>query len=485
MSKSKQKARAVTIARGDGIGPEIMDVVLSVLDHSAPLRFEEIEIGERLYNKGCPAGIEETAWESLHKTKVFLKAPITTPQGGGFRSLNVTVRKMLGLYANVRQCVSYHPFVSTKHPNMDVIVIRENEEDLYTGIEYRQTRDMTQSLKLISRTGSEKIIRYAFEHAVQNNRRKVTCLSKDNIMKISDGMFHKVFNSVAEDYPDLESEHWIVDIGMAKIADRPELFDVVVVPNLYGDILSDITAQLSGSVGLAGSANVGREYAMFEAVHGSAPRRAGQNMANPLGLLFAGVQMLAHLNLTEEAVLVKNACLKTLEDGLHTYDIYRPGHSQKKVGTKEFGKAVLERLGDQPKKLKPAQGLKKQSVSITLQPPKEEKKQLVGVDVFIAGNFKDIPLLAQKLQKQQGKSLKLKSISGKGIVFWPGPAPFSDPADHWRCRFVSRPENRPSQRDVIDLLSRLTEISMDWIKTEGLYEFDGRAGFSDTVQILS
>ena len=226
MSKTK-KAQSITIARGDGIGPEIMDAVLSILEKVVSLNIEEIEIGEKVYNRGSISGIEKSAWESLHRTKVFLKAPITTPQGGGFRSLNVTVRKMLGLYANIRPCVSYHPFVDTKHPDMDIVIIRENEEDLYTGIEYRQTQEVTQCLKLLSRRGSEKIIRYAFEYARQNNRRKVTCLTKDNIMKMSDGMFHRIFEDIAKQYSDLESEHWIVDIGMAKVADTPEKFDVV------------------------------------------------------------------------------------------------------------------------------------------------------------------------------------------------------------------------------------------------------------------
>src|SRR5438067_10796209 len=247
----------ITIARGDGIGPEIMDATLRILEGAgARLAIEEIEIGEAVYKRGIKTGIEPSAWDSLRRTKVFLKAPITTPQGGGYKSLNVTTRVMLGLYANVRPCVSYYPFVDTKHPDMDVVIIRENEEDLYTGIEYRQTHDMMESLKLISRPGSEKIIRYAFEYTRSHNRKKVTCFMKDNIMKLTDGLFHKVFNEIASDYPDLENEAWIVDIGSAKLADTPEAFDVIVLPNLYGDILSDVAAQVAGSVGLAGSANI-------------------------------------------------------------------------------------------------------------------------------------------------------------------------------------------------------------------------------------
>src|SRR5215469_5322266 len=288
----------ITVARGDGIGPEIMDATLQVIQEAgAHIEIEEIEVGEKVYLRGINAGIEPSAWESLRRTKVFLKAPITTPQGGGYKSLNVTTRTMFGLYANVRPAVSYYPFVDTKHPDMDGVIIRENEEDLYTGIEYRQTHDMMESLKLISRPGSEKIIRYAFEYARTHNRKKVTCFMKDNIMKMTDGLFHKTFDEIAAGYPDIQKEAWIVDIGAAKMADTPEAFDVIVMPNLYGDILSDVAAQIAGSVGLAGSSNIGEHGAMFEAIHGSAPRRAGQNLANPSGLLLGALLMLVHIGL--------------------------------------------------------------------------------------------------------------------------------------------------------------------------------------------
>src|ERR1700681_3334390 len=247
----------ITVAHGDGIGPKIMNATLRILEAAgAALEIETIEIGEKVYLRGNSSGIEPSSWESLLRTKVFLKAPITTPQGGGFKSLNVTTRKTLGQYANVRPCVSYHPFIETKHPNMDVVIVRENEEDLYAGIEYRQTDQVMECLKLISRPGSAKIVRYAFEYARRHNRRKVTCFTKDNIMKLTDGLFHKVFNEIAAEYADIENEHWIVDIGAAKMADTPNVFDVIVMPNLYGDILSDVAAQIAGSVGLAGSADI-------------------------------------------------------------------------------------------------------------------------------------------------------------------------------------------------------------------------------------
>src|SRR5258707_3281823 len=396
----------ITVASGDGIGPEIMAATLRILEAAeAPLEIEHIDIGEKVYLAGNSSGIEPSSWDSLRRTKVFLKAPITTPQGGGYKSLNVTVRKVLGLYANVRPCVSYHPFVETKHPGMDVVIVRENEEDLYAGIEHRQTNQVFQCLKLISRPGSEKIIRYAFEYARRNNRKKVTCFTKDNIMKMTDGLFHKVFDEIAAEYSDITNEHWIVDIGAAKMADAPEAFDVIVLPNLYGDILSDVAAQIAGSVGLAGSANIGDQCAMFEAIHGSAPRRAGQNVANPSGLLLGAVMMLVHIDQPDVATAVHNAWLLTLEDGIHTYDIYDEHISKQKVGTKEFADAIIARLGQQPQTLKPVSYVSspahalQEHAAITSRP---EQKDLIDVDVFLEWRDGTPVDLGAELQKSPG-----------------------------------------------------------------------------------
>jgi isocitrate dehydrogenase len=344
----------ITIAKGDGIGPEIMDATLSVLlAAGAKIEWDEIEVGEKVYLNGNTSGISKESWDIIRKNKIFLKAPITTPQGGGYKSLNVTTRKFLGLYSNVRPCMSLHPFVETKHPKMDLVIIRENEEDLYAGIEHQQTDEVVQCLKLISRPGCEKIVRYAFEYAKQYKRKKVTCFTKDNIMKQTDGLFHKVFDEIAKEYPDIENEHWIIDIGAAKMADTPEIFDVIVMPNLYGDVLSDVAAQIAGSVGLAGSSNIGEECAMFEAIHGSAPRRAGQNKANPSGLLQGAILMLNHIGQNEVAEKIQNAWLKTLEDGIHTYDIFKEGISRELVGTHEFALAVIKNLGQRPQTFQP------------------------------------------------------------------------------------------------------------------------------------
>ena len=475
---------SITLAHGDGIGPEIMAATLHILEKSgAALKIETIEIGEKVYLAGNSSGIEESSWESLRRTKVFLKAPITTPQGGGFKSLNVTVRKTLGLYANVRPCVSYHPFVETKHPGMDVVVVRENEEDVYGGIEYRQTDQVTQCLKLISRPGSEKIVRYAFEYARRNNRKKVTCFTKDNIMKMTDGLFHKVFDEIAMQYAELENEHWIVDIGAAKLADTPTAFDCVVMPNLYGDVLSDVAAQIAGSVGLAGSANIGEKVAMFEAIHGSAPRRAGKNLANPSGLLLGAVMMLVHIGQIDAAERVHNAWLRTIEDGVHTYDIYKEGISKEKVGTKEFAEAVVRRLGAAPQILKSAKYQKvegKDAAAETAGSPRPKaKKELVGVDVFLDWSEGSTNELGTAISSMDKGDLKLTTISNRGVKVWPGGHSETFCSDHWRCRFLPQvPGITIGHEEIVSLLKRLSEAGFDSIKTENLYNFDGERGYS-------
>ena len=470
----------ITVAHGDGIGPEIMDATLRILEAGgARLQIEKIDIGERVYLRGHSSGIEPAAWESLRRTKVFLKAPITTPQGGGFKSLNVTVRKTLGLYANVRPCVSYHPFVSTKHPAMDVVIIRENEEDLYAGIEHRQTQQVYQCLKLISRPGCEKIVRYAFEYARRNNRNRVTCFTKDNIMKMTDGLFHRVFDEIGAAYPDIDKEHWIVDIGAAKLADTPEAFDVIVMPNLYGDILSDVAAQIAGSVGLAGSANIGEHVAMFEAIHGSAPRRAGQNVANPSGLLLGAVMMLVHIGQSDVAGRVHNAFLRTIEDGIHTYDVFDGAVSRQKVGTREFADAVIARLGQVPQRLKAVEYAAAQPTSTaawTPAPPAE--KTLVGIDVFLDWRGGTPDQLAASLHSVSSDSLGLSMITNRGVKVWPGGVPETFCTDHWRCRFLAKNDAIVGRRDTVALIAQVERAGLDFIKTEHLYTFDGEPGFS-------
>ena len=476
-------ATPITVAKGDGIGPEIMDATLKVLSAAgARLEIETIEIGEAVYNRGFSAGIETSSWDALRRTKVFLKAPITTPQGGGFKSLNVTIRKTLGLFANVRPAVAYHPFIATKHPGMDVVIVRENEEDLYAGIEHRQTDEVFQCLKLISRPGCEKICRYAFEYARAQGRRKVTCFTKDNIMKLTDGLFHKVFDEVAQEYPELQTDHWIIDIGAAKLADTPELFDVVVMPNLYGDVLSDVAAQIAGSVGLAGSANIGAHGAMFEAIHGSAPRIAGRDAANPSGLLLAGIMMLVHIGQAEAAEAAHNAWLTTVEEGIHTYDVYKDGVSRQQVGTSAFADAIIARLGKRPGTLKPvrydgvAGGISVPDPTPTVPAAKET----IGVDIFLCWRDGSPDDLARILDGLPKNGFNLSMITNRGVKVWPDGLPETFCTDHWRCRFMGKPglAENIMQDDIVNLLGAVNGAGLDFIKIETLRNFDGSPGYS-------
>ncbi len=473
----------ITVAKGDGIGPEIMDASLRVLEAAgAELEYEFVTIGEKVYESGNTSGISSDFWESIRRTKVFYKAPLTTPQGKGYKSINVTIRKTLSLYANVRPVRSKEPFIETSHPGMDVVIIRENEEDLYAAIEHRQTEEVYQCLKLITRPGSERLIRYAFEYAIANKRKKITCMTKDNIMKLTDGLFHKVFDEVAEEYPQIQTDHMIIDIGAARVADTPEAFDMIVLPNLYGDIVSDITAQLSGSVGMGRSANVGSEIAMFEAIHGSAPDIAGRGIANPAGLMNAGVMMLVHIGQAAIAEKIDNAYLKTIEDGIHTVDIYDPSRSKMRVSTEGFADAVIERLGQKPLILTPVEYSNGHGV-VTSFPKKNRtpaKRTLQGVDVFLFWDKgeRNPDELGEALIQANTAELGLTMITNRGLKVYPEGAPETFCTDHWRCRFEPGEAETVDQQDLLTLLQSVHDKGFDIIKTENLYNFDGKAGFS-------
>jgi len=487
--KKVNKALKVAVAEGDGIGPEIMAATLKILNAAgANIEPEFIELGEKVYLSGNSAGIEPSAWDVIRRNKLILKAPVTTPQGKGYKSLNVTLRKSLGLYSNVRPVNALHPFVKTHFPDMDVVIIRENEEDLYAGIEHQQTQDVVQCLKLITRPGCERIVRYAFEYAKAYGRKKVTCMVKDNIMKLTDGLFHRVFKEIALEYPDIQNESQIIDIGSAKLAAHPENYDVIVTSNLYGDIISDIAAEIAGSVGMGGSANIGSDVAMFEAIHGSAPDIAGQKIANPSGLLNAAILLLAHVGRLAVADKIKNAWLTTLEDGYHTADVYQEGISKKKVTTEGFADAVIARLGRVPQNL-PISRLIEGSGSIKMKAYNrvEAKKVLVGVDAFIDWQGSDPQKIGNALSAINSYNLKLKMITNRGVKVYPKGLKETYCTDHWRCRFVAvdaeikkaPPVYKPvDYEQVVALLSKLHNEGFDVIKTENLYEFDGKRGFS-------
>ncbi len=489
LQKSVNTAVKVAVAKGDGIGPEIMDATLRILEAAgANIEPQFIELGEKVYLSGNTSGIESSAWEAINANKIIFKAPITTPQGKGYKSLNVTLRKSLGLFANVRPVTALSPYVPSHYPDMDVVIIRENEEDLYAGIEHRQTQDVYQCLKLITRPGCERIIRYAFEYAQAYGRKKVTCMVKDNIMKITDGLFHQVFDEIAAEYPEIENETQIIDIGSARLAAKPENYDVIVTANLYGDIISDIAAEIGGSVGMCGSANIGKNVAMFEAIHGSAPDISGQGIANPSGLINAAVSMLAHIGQSAIGDKVKNAWLVTLEEGYHTADIYQEGISVERVGTQAFADRVIANLGKTPENL--AQSILEQgngTINIPEYVREQQEKELVGVDVFLDWQGSDPNKLGDELSQLDVYKIKLKMITNRGVKVYPNGLEETYCTDHWRCRFVGIDTDTEGQQiqynqidfeQVVALLSKLYHLGYDVIKTENLYKFDGKRGFS-------
>jgi isocitrate dehydrogenase len=469
----------VAVAAGDGIGPEIMQATMAILQASgAKLEYVPIEVGLAAYNSGHKAGIAPQAWEQLASCPVMLKAPIATPQGGGFKSLNVTIRKRYGLYANIRHCYALAPFVPTRHPNMNLVIVRENEEDLYAGIEHQQTPQVTQCLKLMSHDGSERLIRYGFALAQCLGRKRVTCMTKDNIMKLTDGMFHQTFQNVAKEYPGITADHYIIDIGAARLADTPERFDVIVTPNLYGDIISDVAAQIAGSVGMATSINLGAQFAMFEAIHGTAPDIAGKNIANPSGLLQSAVQMLAHIGQTETAAMIHNAWLAAIESGLHTKDIASDLQTRKVVSTAEFADNVIVHFGRSPAKL-PVAALTERlpNAAVALPERKNPRKKLVGVDIFIQADPKQVDATITKLMSTPF-SLKLQNVTSRGLEFWPSRS--SQPAnDHWRLRFVHEKQEgeKVEALTCIGTQELLVQQGFEVVKTENLYFFDDRPGY--------
>ena len=472
--------KTVVVARGDGIGPEIMDGTLEVLRNAgAKLDFEFIDIGEKLYTQGISTGISNDAWAAIRRHKVLFKAPITTPQGKGYKSLNVTFRKALGLFANVRPVSSFQPFVLGPNSKIDIVIVRENEEDLYAGVEYRSTHNSYLSLKLLSRSGCERIIRYAFEYAKINQRFKVTCVIKDNIMKITDGLFHSVFKEVAKEYPMITADSYIVDIGAARIATKPEIFDVVVTLNLYGDILSDIAAEVSGSVGLAGSSNIGSHYAMFEAVHGSAPDIAGKGIANPSGLLNASVLMLNHLGQQEVAANIYNAWLKTIEDGMHTADIFND-NSKQKLSTQEFIKTVISNLGSMPEQLKAVETTISKTITIpSIFDAKSAQKEMMGVDVYLM-DHNSSPEEVAILFNNADLNISLKSIAQRGLLIWPTANTDNVTTDMMRLRFIKREGSSMIHRDISTVLELLQQHGFEISLFHTLYKYDGVEGFSKT-----
>lgn len=479
-------ATPVTLAAGDGIGPEIMNAVLQVLEAAgADLNPEWVDMGAKAYSRTCPDGVSAAAWESLQRTRVLLKGPVEVQEGRGMIPTGRALEMRLGLFARIQPCRSWHPLVPHRVPGMNVTVIRELEEDLYGDLEYRQTVDVTQGLKLIHLPGIRRMLRYAFEHARIYQYRKVTVLTKDKVMEFTDGAFDNLLQETGAAYPEIFWEHQSLDVGSALLTDHPENFEVIVIPSLYGDILSHLVNRVSHSKpGLTVSGALGDGYQLFESGPDTAAAIAGQNLANPSGLLLAATMLLVHIQQSRVAERIQNAWLATLEAGLHTADIFHLERSRQLLGTREFAQAVIERLDQEPEQTAPVRYRPSQKAGffalrpLAVEPDPEQS--LVGVDIF----FDRDPLPPEKFARQlqelcQGSPLQLELISNLGVLVWPENIPETRISDHWHCRFMHQEPGRTvDYQAILDLLACLSAAGLDFIKCENLYNFAGQPAFS-------
>jgi len=458
----------VVLIRGDGIGPEIADAVIDIFEAAkVPIEWIEKQTGLNSIDI-APNGIPEETLEAIKKYQVALKGPTTTPVGTGHKSVNVTLRKVLELYANVRPAKSL-PGVHTRFDNVDLIIVRENIEDTYGGIEHNQTADVAQCLKLITRPGSVRIAKYAFEMARLYKRKKVLAVHKANIHKITDGLFLKCFYEVAQDFPEIQASDLIVDNTCMQLVTNPERFDILVMPNLYGDIVSDLCAGLVGGLGVAPGGNIGDSIAIFEPVHGSAPDIAGLGIANPTALLLSSFQLLQHIGLNKTKFRIENALIQTLKDGIKTKDIGG------KATTKEFVQGIISNLEPfiedefvEPKPLRIKSEL--------LETHKDVIEDCHGVDIFVEN-----PLGIPKMPEQVGK-LKLQMISNRGTKVYPGPKPDIWLVDHHRCRYIAIDENENfiniGDDEIFNLIREISAAGIKWMHIEKLQLFDGEIGYS-------
>ena len=469
----------VTLIPGDGIGPEVVHAARRIVEASgAPITWEEHAAGAEVFRAGLPSGVPEDTIASVSRTRVALKGPLETPVGFGEKSANVTLRKLFETYANVRP-VRELPGVRTPYSGrgIDLVVVRENVEDLYAGIEYMQTPGVAQALKLISTKGCEKIARFAFEYARSEGRSSVACATKANIMKLSEGTLKRVFEQVAPDYPDIESWHVIVDNAAHQLVKRPEQFDVLVMTNMNGDILSDLTSALVGGLGFAPSANIGADVAIFEAVHGSAPKYAGRDVINPTAMILSAVLMLRYLGLFDQAAAIEHAVFVTLESGVLTGDVvgYDTGAS-----TTAYTEAIIANLGAKTKSwtIRSVKPLQLPVLGADPDYVKPASRAVVGLDVFVESPLSAAELGASLMELTRDTRLSLKMISSRGTKVFPPTGAMTETGDHFRCRFIIRenPGDLPDE-DVHQLLARISR-NHRWMHIEKLQEFDGELGFT-------
>ena len=471
-------ARTVTVIPGDGIGPECVNAAIDIVNAvGVNIDWEERHAGERIFEAGVASGVPEDTIESINRTRVVLKGPLGTPIGYGEKSANVTLRKLFETYGNIRP-VRELPGVTTRYSGsgIDLVVVRENVEDLYAGIEHMQTPGVAQCLKLISRKGCDKIIRLAFEFARSEGRRSVACATKSNIMKLTEGELKRSFERIAPEYPEIEAWHVIIDNCAHQLVKKPEQFDVIVTTNMNGDILSDLTSALVGGLGFAPSANLGSDVAIFEAVHGSAPKYAGRDVINPSALVLSAVMMLKYLGEFEAAETVEHAVLSTLQQGTLTGDVV--GYDRG-VSTSEYAKAVIANLGArvdgytvrraQPILIPPAV-----RDPITVRP---SSREIVGTDIFVETGLYPEQLGPILERLAEGSELRLKMISNRGTKVYPDGNRNIDVVDQYRCRFVRLNDEPLALAAVRDLIGRV-EAELAWCHIELLQHFDGQPSFT-------
>jgi isocitrate dehydrogenase len=469
----------VTLIPGDGIGPECVESARLIVEATgAPIDWEPAEAGAAVFTQGIASGVPQETMDSIGRTRVALKGPLETPVGFGEKSANVTLRKLFETYANVRP-VREMPGVRTPYTGrgIDLVVVRENVEDLYAGIEYMQTPGVAQALKLISAKGSERIARFAFEYARSEGRTKVACATKANIMKFSEGEMKRAFEKVAPDYPEIEPWHVIVDNAAHQLVKRPEQFEVLVMTNMNGDILSDLSSALIGGLGFAPSANVGNEVAIFEAVHGSAPKYAGKNVINPTAVILSAVLMLRYLGLFDEAAAAEHAVFVTLESGVLTGDVlgYDRGTS-----TTDYTEAIIGNLGKRTENytVREVKPLVLPKLDTDPDYVKPTSRAVVGLDVFVESPLSASELGASLMELTHDTRLSLKMISSRGTKVFPPTGALTETGDHFRCRFIIKenPGDLPDE-DVNQLLARISRRHR-WMHIEKLQEFDGELGFT-------
>jgi isocitrate dehydrogenase len=450
----------IAVAKGDGIGPEIMDAVLNIFrENKVPIDYEVVEMGKWVFDKGFNNGMTPQAQETIEALGILFKGPMETPKGKGVKSVNVTARKTWNTYANKRVFQTLHgvdTVFSKAGIPIDITIVRENIEDTYGGIEHMLTHDVALSRRFITRPGSLQLIRYAFEMARKKNAKRITCGHKANIMKLTDGLFLECFYEVAKEYPDLKSDDVIVDDLCMKLVTRPDLFDVVVLTNLQGDIVSDLCAGLVGGLGFAPSANIGDHICIFEAVHGTAPDIAGRNIANPTALLLSGLAMLRHLGFMENAAVIENALLYTLESGIHTGDF--GDRSKEAVDTTRFTETIIGNFGKQPaayaKPLLPNMPATPTNFKLDKNPMmvsiEKEHDRVVGVDIFIESEEQP-EAVAAKCEQHGISSVRLINLSNRGTQVWPTGSIYTNLINQYNARFESPDRSAVSTEDIIRL----------------------------------